>query len=287
MHGKKTYHCVMSEEEKIPQIDVEEIIGSKNPTLLKLLPGFVLSYIKKILHQADVNDFLKKHHQSYGLDFVRAVIQEFELKITCSGLHNVPETGGCVIVSNHPLGGLDALPLMQEVGKVRTDLKFLVNDVLMSLENLRPVFVPVNKLGKNAGAAIQRISDTYASEAVTLIFPAGLVSRKQNGVVKDLDWHKSFITQSVKYQRNIIPVFIDAFNSDFFYNLGLWRKRLGLKVNIEMFFLVNEMYKQRNKSINITFGELIPYTTFTKDHSDRYWAKEVRRRVYDLGHKNR
>ena len=272
----------MSEEKKIPRIDLENIIGSKNPKLLKVLPGFMLSYMKKIIHQDDVNNFLRLHHHQYGLDFITAVINEFQVKVTSEGRQHIPKTGGCVIASNHPLGGLDALPLMNEISKVRSDMKFLVNDILMLLENLGPLFVPVNKHGKNAGENIQRIAEAYSSEQCTLIFPAGLVSRKQNGIIKDLDWHKSFITQAVKHQRNIIPVYIDGHNSDFFYNFALWRKRLGIKANIEMFYLVNEMYKQKNKSINIIFGEAIPYTAFTKEHSDRHWAREVKAHVYGL-----
>jgi putative hemolysin len=272
----------MPEEKKILQIDLENIIRSKNPKLLNILPGFVLSYIKRILHQDDVNSFLSRHHHEHGLDFNRAIVNEFEVRVTSEGLQNIPKTGGCVIASNHPLGGLDALPLMNEISKVRSDMKFLVNDILMTVENLGELFVPINKHGKNAAENIQRISEAYSSEQCTLIFPAGLVSRKQNGVIKDLDWHKSFITQAVKHQRNIIPVYIDGQNSDFFYNFALWRKRLGIKANIEMFYLVNEMYKQKNKSINIIFGEAIPYTTFTKEHSDRHWAREVKEHIYGL-----
>lgn len=272
----------MATDEKAPRIDIESIIRSKNKNLLRVLPGFVLRYIKKIIHQDEVNAFLELHHRENGLEFVRSVINEFGVRVKSTGLQNIPKTGGCVIVSNHPLGGLDALPLMNEVSTVRVDMKFLVNDLLMSMENLRSLFVPINKHGKNAFENIQRIAATYASENCTLIFPAGLVSRKQDGVIKDLDWHKSFITQAVKHKRNIIPVYIDAHNSAFFYNLSLWRKRLGIKANIEMFYLVDEMYKQRNKTINIIVGEEIAYTTFTKDHPDRHWAKVVRERVYSL-----
>ncbi len=272
----------MTEEKKIPQIDISEIIRSKNPKLLKVLPGFVLNYLKKILHQEDVNQFLQQHHGEYGLNFVRAIIRDFGITVSSSGLENIPKNGGCIVASNHPLGGLDAIPLMDEISKVRKDLKFLVNDILLTLENLRPVFVPINKHGKNAVETIHRITETYASDQCTLIFPAGLVSRKQGSVIKDLDWHKSFITQAVRHKRNVIPVFIDAFNSAFFYNLAFWRKRLGIPVNIEMLYLVNEMYKQKNKSITIIFGKAIPYTTFTKEHTDKHWAQEVKSRVYSL-----
>ncbi len=274
----------MADGKKIPVIDIESIIKSKNKNLLKVLPRFVLRYIKKIIHQDEVNEFLKLHHHEDGLEFIRSVINEFGVQVKSTGLQNIPKTGGCVIVSNHPLGGLDALPLMNEISTIRVDMQFLVNDLLMSMENLRSLFVPINKHGKNALENIQRIAAAYSSENCTLIFPAGLVSRKQNGVIKDLDWHKSFITQAVKHKRNIVPVFIDAHNSAFFYNLSLWRKRLGIKANIEMFYLVDEMYKQKNKTINIIVGEEIAYTTFTKEYSDRHWAKVVRERVYALKH---
>jgi putative hemolysin len=278
----------MNEEKKITQIDIDAIIGSKNPRLLKLLPGFVLNYIKKILHQEDVNLFLRNHHSEMGLDFVRSIISEFNITVSSSGLENLPATGGCILASNHPLGGLDAIPLMNEVSKVRTDMKFLVNDILMNLENLGPVFVPINKHGKNAAESVRRIAETYASDQCTMIFPAGLVSRRQGSifggktkVIRDLEWHKSFITQSVKNRRNVIPVFIEALNSPFFYNFAFWRKKLGIPVNLEMFFLVNEMYKQRNK-LRIIFGEAIPFATFTKDRTDREWANEVKTLVYAL-----
>ena len=276
----------MSIEKKIPQIDLESISRSKNPKLIKLLPNFLLNWCKRIIHQTEVNAFLRKHYLDFGLDFVNAVKAEFTIKGHSIGIENVPQSGGIVLASNHPLGGLDAIVLMSEVGKVRKDQQFLVNDILMNLENLNTLFVPINKHGKNAVEMIHRISETYSSEACTLVFPAGLVSRYQNGTIKDLKWHKSFITQSVKYKRSIVPVYISAQNSNFFYKLASWRKKLGIKANIEMFFLVNEMYKKRNATITIIFGEAIPYTTFTKDHSDNYWAEWMKAKVYELGKKH-
>ena len=272
----------MNEVRKTPQINVEKIIEDKNPGLKKILPKALIAYIKRILHQEDVNQFLRNNQDQLGLDFVRAVIKEFNITIKSSGLQNVPSSGGVVIASNHPLGGLDALALMAEVEKVRTDQHFLVNDILMALENLAPVFVPINKHGRNRTDSLQKIAETYAAEHCTLIFPAGLVSRKQNGVIMDLQWHKSFISQAVKHQRPIVPVFIEATNSSFFYNLVAFRKRIGIKANIEMFFLVNEMYKQRNQTITIHFGNPLPPAYFNKNQSDAHWANEVKKIVYSL-----
>lgn len=269
-------------EEKAPEIDLESIIKSKNPRLHRFLPRFLINLIKRIIHQNEINDFLKKNHTKKDFEFIAAVLDYLEIKITCSGLDNIPKNGGVVIAANHPLGGPDALALMHQLKTVRSDMKFLVNDILMNLTNIQNLFTPVNKHGKNAAENIQRITQTYSSEACTLIFPAGLVSRKQNGKIADLEWHKSFITQSVKHKRNIIPVFIDAQNSSFFYNLALWRKRIGIKANIEMLFLVDELYKKKKSAIQIFIGEAIDYTTFTKEHSDRHWAKMVKEQVYAL-----
>ena len=166
----------MNEEKKAKRIDVEAIIGNKNPKLLKALPGFVLSYIKNLIHQDHINSFLAEHRNESAFEFVRSIINYFEIKVNSKGLENIPKTGGFVIASNHPLGGLDAMPLLNETSKARSDIKFLVNDILMNLENLRPLFVPINKHGKNAVENIQRISDTYSSEHCTMIFPAGLPS---------------------------------------------------------------------------------------------------------------
>ena len=272
----------MKPTKKIPQVDIEKLIGSKNKPLLRLMPKFILNYVKRIIHQDEVNHFLQIHHTEFGLDFIAAALQEFNLHITTQGIENLPRTGGIIVASNHPLGGLDALALMQEIGKKRTDIKFLVNDLLMALENLHPVFVPINKHGRNGMETMQRITETYASENCTIIFPAGLVSRKQGGEIKDLKWQKSFITQAIKHKRDVIPVHIDLTLSNFFYTLAQLRKGLGIKSNIEMFFLVNEMYKQRNRHITISFGEPIPYTTFTKSKSELEWAQDIKEKVYNL-----
>ena len=116
-----------------------------------------------------------------------------------------------------------------------------------------------------------------------LIFPAGLVSRKQNdGTIKDLIWKKSFITKSKKHERDIIPVHIKGHNTRFFYNLARLRGKLGIKANIEMFYLVDEMYKQKGHHITVTFGKSIPASVFTKEKTDQEWAQLMREHIYKL-----
>jgi putative hemolysin len=264
------------------KIDLEKIISSKNPALLKLLPAFVLRYMKRVVHEKEFNEFLLNAKDAYAHDFVGAAVDNFQINISSEGLENIPVYGGCIVVCNHPLGGLDGIAVMNEVGKVRKDIKALVNDILMRLDNLAGLLVPVNKHGKNPTNNMRLINNAYASEECLIVFPAGLVSRVQNGKVEDQAWSRSFISKAVRQQHPVIPVFVDAYNSKFFYALAFLRKKAGIKANLEMFYLVDEAYRQRGKSIRLIVGKPIPSATFTKNHSDQYWANKVRSHVYAL-----
>ena len=262
-------------------IDLENIFKSKNPKLVKLLPGFVFNYLRKVIHEKEVNSLLFQNRNKFGLDFIDEALKKFGVKITIKGLENIPETGRYIIASNHPLGGLDGLALMNVVGKLRKDIVFPVNDLLLFLPNLKELFIPINKHGSNT-ENIRIIHDTFASDKLILYFPAGLVSRKQSGKIIDLEWKKTFISKAKQYHRDIIPVYINGKNSNFFYNLANIRKFLKIKANIEMLYLADEMYKQKNKTINIIFGKPIPYSLFDKKYNYKEWAEKVKQYVYAL-----
>lgn len=265
------------------RIDVDKVIRSKNPKLEKMLPGFIKRYLKKTLHQEEMNSFLERNKDRKNLDFVNQVLKEFGAHIKVKGEENIPLTGGCIFAANHPLGGLDGLAFMSVVGERRPDIKFVVNDILMNLGNIKDLFVPVNKLGRNTPETFEKIEQIYKSDNAVLIFPAGLVSRKQEKGIQDLQWKKSFITLAKKYHRNIIPVFIEGRNSKFFYELAYWRKKAGIKANLEMFYLVDEMYKQKNKTITLTFGQPIAYTVFDDTKTDGEWADKMKEYLYAMG----
>lgn len=267
-------------------IDIEKAIHSKNPKLLKWMPGFLLNYVKKVTHEAWLNAVLTKHIDLKGLDFVNALISEFQMDVQLIGEEHIPKTGGFILASNHPLGGMDGIALMYAIGKIRPDIRFLVNDLLMSFDNFQPIFVPVNTLGKNSVNANLKIEEAFANRHPILIFPAGLVSRKQEGIVKDLAWKKSFISKAKKYHLEILPCHIEGKNSTFFYNLANWRKKIGLKANIEMFWLVDEMYKQRGKKVVIRVGNPVSYRYFNSEKNDTKWAAYMKDLVYKLGEAN-
>ena len=263
-------------------IDLKRIIGNKNPNLLRIIPSFIFNYLNRVIHIKELNAAIYRNRDKTGIDFATEILKEFGVNIQINGLEKISKSGRYILVSNHPLGGLDGMALISRIGNYRNDILFPVNDLLMNLPQLKPIFIPINKHGKNTDN-IKILDSAFASDSMILYFPAGLVSRKQkNGIIKDLDWKKTFIYKAKQYQRDIIPVYIDGKNSDFFYNLANIRKKIGLKANIEMLYLVDEMYKQKNKTINITIGEPISYQTFNKNNTDNQWAERVKNLVYHL-----
>jgi len=275
----------VSNEIEVSFFDLRRVIGNKNPGLLRILPRFVLNYLKKVVHQDELNEIVRNNHDLFGLDFLDACLKGFGVKIKYNGIENIPASGRWIVASNHPLGGLDGMALMWVVGKVRSDIVFPVNDLLMNIANLRGLFIPINKHGSNIGNA-RLIDDTFASDKAMLFFPAGLCSRKQKNGICDLEWKKSFITKARLHKRDVIPCFINGRNSNWFYNLARLRAFLGIKANIEMLYLVDEMFRQRDKEIVITFGKPISYTIFDKKKTDLSWAQYLKGHVYSL-EKNR
>jgi putative hemolysin len=267
-------------EEKL--IDIRKVFREKNPTLYRWMPAFVIDFIRRLVHEEQINAFIQEHGHLHGLDFVNAIIDHFGVQIRSTGMEHVPVQGGVIVAANHPMGGLDAMALLKVLSQQRTDLVLIVNDILMQLKNLRPLFAGVNKHGATARQDLKAINDLYASDRCVIVFPAGLVSRKIKGMIRDLPWNKSFVTMARRYQRKIIPVHIAGVNSARFYRIARWRKRLGIKANIEMLLLPDEMYRQYNRTIEITIGEPISYESFGHGLSDQECARRIYQQVYEL-----
>jgi 1-acyl-sn-glycerol-3-phosphate acyltransferase len=271
-----------SDKNEPQKIDVEEILHSKNPALKKAVPGFVVNYLKKIVHQNELNEFLAKWGHLKDAELIEAGLRHFEIKFKVSGSENIPKTGRHIFVSNHPLGGLDGLVFIYEISKYFPDIKFPVNDILTNIRNLSGIFLPVNKHGTQGKDAALMIEEAYSSGSQILYFPAGLCSRKKGGVIKDLQWHKSFIAKAIKHKRDIVPAYFSGRNSNFFYALSNIRKFLGIKANIEMLYLADEMFRQKDKEIRLIFGKPIPWETFDKTRSALEWADWVKSKSYEL-----
>ncbi|MDD4215760.1 MAG: glycerol acyltransferase [Bacteroidales bacterium] len=269
-------------DEKPLYIDVREILSSKNQKLARRVPRFVIRYLEKIIHQEELNNFFKTRAGIENMDFVREMISYMELGIEYSGFENISKDGRFVFASNHPLGGLESVVLMDIVSKKFDHFVFIVNDLLMALKPMNSLLVPVNKVGAQTREGVEKVNAAYSSEKQILFFPAGLVSRKINGQIVDTTWQKSFVTKAVETKRDIIPVYIEGRNSNFFYRLARLRKFFRIKVNIEMLYLVNETFKQKGRTIKIVFGESISYTFFDKSRTYLEWAEYLKKKAYSL-----
>ncbi|PLW94413.1 MAG: glycerol acyltransferase [Marinilabiliales bacterium] len=263
-------------------IDVKEIIRSRNKRLAKLLPGFIINYLRKILHEKEVNKTIYDNREKHGLEMVDAIIDMFDANITVEGIENIENESRFLLAANHPLGGLDGIALMQAVGRVHPNIRFPVNDFLLYLPNLKELFIPISKSGKQSIQGVKEFEKTLASDVNVLYFPSGLASRKIKGEIMDLEWKKTFIQKAKSHHRNVIPTYVSGRNSNRFYRIAKIRKFFGIKANIEMLYLSDEMFRQKDKELKIIFGKPIPYTQFDKSKKDIEWAKYVKQIVYSL-----
>ena len=271
----------MDSENNILSVDIEKVIRGKSQKLADRLPRFVLNYIKKTIHQDEINRLLLENREYTGVEFASHILKDLDVSYRVHFSGKRPAPGGrYIFVSNHPLGGLDGMILISYIGSSFGDVKFIVNDLLMYIRPLAPVFVPVNKYGRMRHDNTRMFQETFDSDSQILYFPAGLCSRLIKGKVTDLDWKKTFVTKAIESRRDIIPMFFSGENSRRFYRLANLRKKLGIKVNIETFLLPDEMFRKKGSAFDLYIGQPIPYTTLTGDHTHKEWCDIIRQKCY-------
>ena len=264
-------------------IDIDKVLREKAPDKVKYIPRCVVSYLKRIVHQDELNVFLRESKDKTGVDFLEACLEFLDARIVVKGQENLPDEGLCTFVSNHPLGGQDGIALGHVLGRhYNGRIKYLVNDLLMNLHGLAPLCIPINKTGRQAKDFPKLVEAGFSSDNHIIMFPAGLCSRRRNGIIRDLEWKKTFITKSVEFHRDVVPIHFEGRNSDFFYNLANISKAIGLKVNIAMLYLADEMMKNRHKTFTVTIGKPISWQTFDKSKTPQEWARYVKDIVYNL-----
>ena len=270
-------------QEGITQIDIKQVLRQKAPSVARKIPGFMVDYLIRTVHQDELNEIFRRYHDKDGVAFMQELIGYFDLNLELVNEENIPAEGRYIFASNHPLGGLDGICLSAIIGgRFDGKIRYLVNDLLLYLSNLRSIFVPINKHGAQGKKNAELIEKAYASDNQIITFPAGLCSRKQNGKIQDTEWKKSFIQKAVEYRRDIVPVFFEGRNSNFFYCLANMRKALGIKMNYEMIYLPDEMFKSKHKTYSIHFGKPIPWQTFDSSRKPAEWAEWVKEIVYNL-----
>ena len=276
------------------QFDIRAILKSKAPKAH--VPNCLIRYLERITHVKQMNAFLRRHPEARDYEFIRLTVSE-ELGCTASidGTENIPTDDRPVIfVSNHPLGGLDGMIIAQMIHESRKTkdesrkLKVIVNDLLMHMEPLAGLWAPVNKVGRLSKEQAAEQQRMWESNVDVMTFPAGACSRLQRidgkWQICDLEWQKNFVQRAKEYKRNIVPIYFEGHNSKFFYMLAYIRKLLHIKLNIEMLYLVDEMYGAHGKHFQVHVLPPIPYTTFDTSRTPKQWAQYVKSIVYGTNH---
>ena len=266
-------------------IDIKRILKDKMGSKARFVPCFLVAWLKKIIHEDEVNRFLWENRNLKGTEWLTACVQYLDMTLDIVGAENLPDKNDgklYTFVSNHPLGGQDGVSLGSIIGRhYDGKFRYLVNDLLLNLPGLKPVSIGINKTGKQSRDFPRMVEAGFNSDNHLLMFPAGLNSRRINGEIHDLPWKKTFITKSVETHRDVVPIHFSGQNSKRFYRIAKFSDRY-LPFNLAMLFLVDEMYRNVGKTFRITIGKPIPWQTFNKTKTPMEWANFVEERVYAL-----
>ncbi len=266
-------------------IDIKRILKDKMGSKARFVPCFLVTWLKKIIHEDEVNRFLWENRNLKGTEWLTACVQYLDMTLDIVGAENLPDKNDgklYTFVSNHPLGGQDGVSLGSIIGRhYDGKFRYLVNDLLLNLPGLKPVSIGINKTGKQSRDFPRMVEAGFNSDNHLLMFPAGLNSRRINGEIHDLPWKKTFITKSVETHRDVVPIHFSGQNSKRFYRIAKFSDRY-LPFNLAMLFLVDEMYRNVGKTFRITIGKPIPWQTFNKTKTPMEWANFVEERVYAL-----
>jgi len=267
-------------------VDIKKILRDKLGKKARWVPGPLVWWLKRIVHEDQVNEHLWNARDLKGTPWLKATLDFLKVSIKVQGMENLPakdDPRRYTFVSNHPLGGIDGVAIGSVIGEYYDDnFRYLVNDLLMNLPGLAPLCIPINTTTKKSRSFPQIVEAGFQGDTHILIFPAGLCSRKRNGVIHDLEWKKTFITKSVETHRDVVPIYFEGRNSNFFYRLSNISDRYVKKVNIAMLFLADEMFKNTGHTFTISIGKPIPWQTFSHEKSPMEWAKFVQDEVYKI-----
>ncbi len=266
-------------------IDIDKILKGKMGAKAKWVPRPLVSWLKRIIHQDQVNGFIWSARDKVGVEWLDATLNYLQVSLEVKGTEHLPSKDDgrlYTFVSNHPLGGIDGVALGSIIGHhYDSRFRYLVNDLLMYLPGLAPLCIPINKTGHQSRNFPAMVESGFQSNNHMLMFPAGLCSRRKDGLIRDIPWTKTFVSKSVEYQRDVIPIRFSGQNSNFFYRLANFSDK-HLPFNVAMLFLVDEMYKNVGKTYQVVIGEPIPWQTFDKSRNHKQWAQYVQEKVYEL-----
>ncbi|MCK6232866.1 MULTISPECIES: GNAT family N-acyltransferase [Stenotrophomonas] len=223
-----------------------------------------------------IEAFLRRNANVRGFDFVAAGLEFIEGRyhVDPAALARIPATGRLLIVANHPSGALDALALLDAVGRIRRDVRIVANDLLGAIGPLQDLLLPVRILGgKVQRSSLQAVEQALAAEQCVIVFPAGEVSRLSLLGIRDGRWQRGFVRFARAAAAPVLPVRVEARNSALFYGASTLFKPAGTAL------LAREMFARRGRPLRLRIGE--PMQLGQGDPGAQLLA--VRRAVYALG----
>jgi len=266
----------------MPEIDIAAVLREKAPRLSRWIPGPLVEWLRRTIHEREIDHLLSAYRDLSPQEFIRACFREWEVTYSAEGLEKLDSAGRYLFVANHPFGGMDGMMLADKLIERFGDVRVVVNDLLMHVEPLRPLWIPVNKHGAQNAECVRRFDEEFSGDRPILTFPAGLCSRRIGGRVTDLEWKTGFLKKARSSQRRIVPVFVEGRLSDFFYRVDRLRRALGVKFNIEMLWLPDEMFSQKGRHFRIVVGDPVSVAELDRFGSLREQADEIRRKTYFL-----
>ncbi|MBA4251712.1 MAG: GNAT family N-acetyltransferase [Chlorobiaceae bacterium] len=251
------------------KIDTRELLNSKSNFVSKLpifLQNITIKLFRKFIHEEEINNFLSLNSSKKEIEFIDELFEYLDFSYSTSQKEKdrIPGQGKLVVIANHPLGGLDGLVLLKLISEVRSDVKIVVNDLLLNIENLKNLFLPYDIMNsKLQKENLINISEHLKNEGALIIFPAGIVSRLKYFYLRDSKWQKGALFFAAKYDATILPVYIKAKNSNLFYLVSMFSKKLS------MILLPHELFNKRSKTIQLKIGHPVPFKSLSNSISNK------------------
>lgn len=262
------------------KIDIAQILYERSGKRVPSVAAFLLS---RMIHQSQLNSILDAGRGLTPEAFVKHVLGSLNISYSITRTGELNPTGRYVFVANHPLGGPDGLVLADVIADMLGTVGVVANDMLAQIDPLAPLFIPVNKYGRQSTTTSAVYDAAMQSSKPILTFPAGFCSRITDGRVTDTEWKPRFVRDAVRYDRRIVPVYVDGTLSKRFYALYRCRRVIGLKTNIELLLLVDEMFRLGNSNLKIVIGQPVDASSLHGDASTK--CRYVREAVYALRQK--
>ena len=260
------------------EIDIAEIIGRRTG---KPLCKAAAACLRKIVHQSELNEILRTGENLSPKDFIDHTLSSLDVDYDIIRTAGIPTDGRYIFAANHPLGSIDGMIIARALLDEYSDVGVIVNDMLAYIPPLKPLWIPVNKYGRQNSDIRTAYETALASPTEQILtFPAGFCSRRIDGRIADTCWKPRFIRDALQYHRKIVPVFVDGRLSERFYSIYSLRTKLGIRTNIELALLADEMFRQRGKRIRIIFGSPVDVSAF--EGSIEEVCNQIRQTTYKL-----